>query len=212
MRPPRPIPPVPRAAPAREPEPVYRQTDIEEAIAAHSATAAMEAVAEVQPDSVDDVEDGLSYADHAVRAAPRDANGKFLPRPVPTVRPALILQIAALGQALYGKYWMGRVGRDVHEHERQIRRWANWEGRPPAVVFTRLKAAAERQIARIRSAIDAGGGAPPPEVEASKAADAPHVRDGDAVAQALARHVELRKAALVEKAQATSKRPRVDDA
>ncbi|WP_156394285.1 hypothetical protein [Methylobacterium sp. Leaf94] len=211
MRPPRPIPPVPRAAPAREPEPVYRQTDIEEAIAAHSATAAMEAVAEVQPDSVDDVEDGLFYSYHAVRAAPRDANGKFLPRPVPMVRPALILQIAALGQALYGKYWMGRVGRDVHEHERQIRRWANWEGRPTPDVFTRLKAAAERQIARIRNAIDAVGGAPPTKVEASKPADAPHVRDGDAVAQALARHVELRKAARVERAKSSRKGTPVDD-
>lgn len=211
---PKPVP-VPLFGPPRQRVVDPDQTDIVEYLEAHPPTASAEPPAvESQPMPAGlralrvSVADPDDLPEHEIPARPASRTAGAPSRPAPRI--PFINEIAILAKALFGPKWIGRAAKAVQEHERQVRRWVSGESRPSAAHLDKMRDEAEARHSELTDALRLAGRLPPAEAPALKATDAPHVGRGQTVAEALARHVELRKAALVHPPQAAREGPAID--
>lgn len=235
MKAPRPLPPVPRAVPVEPyvapaqmslldhldapPTPVASTPEVP---AARPAPAPTVVEVDVRPPGLQALRASIPDADDMpesdIPAGPAPAPR----RPAP--RMPFIAEIVHMARLTFGwEAWAARAADVMGVTDRTIRRWrvlGNPETRPKptAAHLEAMRDAAEERHAELADALRLSGRLPKPEAApvltepASEAADAPHVRSRQAIAEALALHIKERQAARVERPKAPSKAPRVDDA
>lgn len=261
MKPPRPIPPVPRDVPV-QPYVAPVQTTILEHLAAlppqvaspPEVPAARAAPAWAAPTVVEvdvlptglqalraSIPDPDDMPESEIPASPGTRTRTWVHRVAP--RMAYLSEIALIGKLVFGMSWWTGAAAVVGVCGRTMRRWKAGEASPTIEHVRMMRDEGEDHLALLDSALSIGLAVPlvgpephygsepeyefepedefdfedefEPEDEAeassSEAADAPHVRAGEAVPEAGALPVELGQPGRVEPPQAARERPGVDD-
>ncbi|POR40995.1 hypothetical protein CRT23_21120 [Methylobacterium sp. V23] len=198
----------PLFGPPRERKVDPRQVDLVAYLEAHPPAAAPPpaGLRALRPSlNIDDV------PEHEIpqRPAPRTSGARWRPKmPV-------IAQIVLLAKVTFGQNWIVRAADALGVSERTLLRWralGNPEDkpRPSPDHLEYMRDAAEAHESEMSDALRIAGRLPPAK-EPLKAPNAPHVRRGQAIAEALALHIKERQAALIERSKATRKGPQVDE-
>ncbi|KQP79253.1 hypothetical protein ASF57_18810 [Methylobacterium sp. Leaf117] len=249
MKPPRPLPPVPRVIPlepyvapvqttilehlAALPPQVTSPPEVPAALAAPAWAAPTVVEVDVRPTGLQalraSIPDPDGMPESEIPASPGTRTRTWVHRVAP--RMAYLSEIALIAKYVFGLSWWTGAAVVLGVSERQVRRWRSGESSPSMEHVRLMRDEGEDHLALLDSALSIGLAVPlvgpephygsepeyefEPEDEAeassSEAADAPHVRAGEAVPEAGALPVELGQPGRVEPLQAARERPGVDD-